>query len=63
MATVVRDHQETPRARTPIPQLRPPVDSFSYQDLSHPEEADEFIAEVRNLRRLEVLDQKNPKPR
>lgn len=50
VATIVRDHRETPRARAPIPQLKPPVNRFSSQDMEHPEEADEFIALVRDLR-------------
>ena len=52
MAIIVRDHRETRRARAPIPHLKPPVNRFSSQDMEHPEEADDFIALVRDLRRI-----------
>jgi hypothetical protein len=32
--------------------LKPPVNRFSSQDMDHPEEADQFIALVRSLRRI-----------
>jgi hypothetical protein len=60
MAKIVRDSREIPQSRIPIAQLRPPVNHFCYQDVKHPEEADEFIAMVRSLRRLGLPDEKRP---
>jgi len=36
------------------------VTRFSYQDVEHPEEADEFIAMVRSLRRFGLPGEKRP---
>jgi hypothetical protein len=60
MAKIVRDSRDIPGPRIPIPQLRPPVSRFCYQDVEHPEEADEFIAMVRSLRRFGLPDEKRP---
>jgi len=60
MAKIVRDSRDIPPSRIPIPHLRPPVYRFCYQDVENPEEADEFIAMVRSLRRFGLPDEKRP---
>ena len=50
MATVIRDFKDLPEVNAPVPGRKPPVLSFPYQDHEHPEEADEFLTFIRQLR-------------
>jgi hypothetical protein len=51
MAKVVIDPKSLPDRAVPIPGAKPPVFSLPYKDLGHPEEVDEFLKLVREIRR------------
>jgi len=51
VATVIRDFKDLPDVTAPVPGRKPPVLSFPYQDRERPDEADEFVAFIRKLRR------------
>jgi hypothetical protein len=51
MATIIRDHKDLPEVTAPVPGRKPPVLAFPYQDRECPDEADEFLAFIRELRR------------
>jgi len=51
MAKVVVDPKSLPDRAVPIPGAKPPVFSLPYKDLGHPEEVDEFLKLVREIRR------------
>jgi hypothetical protein len=51
MARVIRDFKDLPEVTAPVPGRKPPVLSFPYQDRDRPDEADEFLAFIRELRR------------
>jgi hypothetical protein len=51
MAKVVLDPRTLPERTVPIPGAKPPVTSFPYKDLGHPEEVDSFRLLIRELRR------------
>jgi hypothetical protein len=51
MATVIRDFKDLPEVTAPVPGRKPPVLSFPYQESERPDEADEFLAYIRKLRR------------
>jgi hypothetical protein len=51
MAKVVHDPRTLPERKVPIPGAKPPVTSFPYKDLGHPEEVDSFRLLIRELRR------------
>jgi hypothetical protein len=51
MAKVVVDPKSLPDRVVPIPGAKAPVFSLPYKDLGHPEEVDEFLKLVREIRR------------
>jgi len=51
MATVISDFKDLPKVTAPVPGRKPPVLSFPYQEREGPDEADEFLAFIRKLRR------------
>jgi len=51
MAKVVADPKSLPDRAAPIPGAKPPVFSLPYKDLGDPEEVDEFLKLVREIRR------------
>jgi hypothetical protein len=57
METVMRDSMDLPEMNTTIPNRKPPVYSFPYQDCGQPDEADEFIAFIREMRGNSPLPQ------
>jgi hypothetical protein len=51
MAKVVVDPKSLSDRAVPIPGAKPPVFSLPYKDLGHPEEVDEFLKLIREIRR------------
>jgi hypothetical protein len=51
MAKLILDLNSLPERIAPSPAIKPPVKSFPYRDLDHPEEADTFRVLIRELRR------------
>jgi len=51
MAKLVFDPKVLPERTVVIPGAKPPVVSFPFQDLGHPEEVDSFRRLIRQLRR------------
>jgi hypothetical protein len=50
MATEIRDSKDLPEMNVTVPNRKPPVYSYPYQDCGQPDEADEFIAFIREMR-------------
>ncbi|MGD1071716.1 MAG: hypothetical protein ABSB15_16405 [Bryobacteraceae bacterium] len=50
MATIIRDLKDLPQVNVPVPGRKPLVLSFPYRDRGNPDEADEFLAFIRDLR-------------
>jgi hypothetical protein len=57
VATIVRDFKDFPEVTVPVPGRKPPVLSFPWQDRDHADEADEFLAFIRELRRSSAAAQ------
>jgi len=51
MAKVVVDPKSLPERAEPIPGAKPPVFSLPYKDLGSPEEVDEFLRLIHEMRR------------
>ena len=50
MAKVVLNPELLPERPVPMAPVKPPVKTFPYKDLGHPEEADAFRLLIRRLR-------------
>ena len=55
MARIIVDPNSFPERTIPIPGAKPPVYALPYKDLGHPEEVDEFLELVRELRQQGTL--------
>ena len=51
MATVIRDFKNLPDVNAEVPGRKPVVLSFPFQDTGNPDEADEFLSFIHEMRK------------